>query len=251
MRLFTESGLNGLFRMSHAMVAFMWMGLLWFFNFVQVPAFAEMDPAARNNAFDKLSWRALWWFRHSAWLTVATGILVFGVDGVDGMLYDGDFMKTSGGMVLTAAILFALIMLYNVWMVIWPNQQVVIANARTVQGGGEANPDAPAAARKAAMASRQNLIFSMFVVPAMIGGGAAGVFFGGFDTFNDGGLRVLYWLVILAIAAGMELNALGIVGGTAPGGTNIVYDTHKNALHTGLGITVFVWLFFEIIFGKI
>ena len=52
-------------------------------------------------------------------------------------------------------------MLYNVWMVIWPNQQIVIANARKVQGGGEADPNAPAAARAGAMASRQNTIFSL------------------------------------------------------------------------------------------
>jgi uncharacterized membrane protein len=249
MRLFTEAGLNGAFRIFHAMAAFMWMGMLWFFNFVQVPAYAEMEAPARNNAFDKLTWRALWWFRHGAWVTVATGLLIIAIDGADGMLYDGDYFKSVFGMVLAAAILFALIMLYNVWMVIWPNQQIVIANARAVQAGGEANPEAPVAARKAAMASRQNLIFSMFVVPAMIGGGSGGVFFGGFEA-PGGGVRILFWLIILVGAGLMEANALGVIGGREPGGTNVIYDTHKNALHTGLGIFAFVWLFMEIFVGK-
>lgn len=249
MRFFTEAGLNGALRIAHAMAAVMWMGLLWFFNIIQVPAYAEMDPAARNNAFDKLTWRALFWFRHAALATLGTGILVIGIDGFDGMLYDGDYFKSPGGMVLAAAILFAFIMAYNVWMVIWPNQQIVIANARNVAAGGEADPSAPAAARKAAMASRQNVIFSMFVIPAMIGGGSAGVFFNGFDL-PGGGVRILFWLIILAVAVLMEANALGAIGGREPGGTNVIYDTHTNAIYTGLALLGVIWLFFEFIVGS-
>ncbi len=62
-----------------------------------------------------------------------------------------------------------IVMAANVWMVIWPNQQIVIGNARNVQAGGEANPDAPAAARRGAMASRQNTIFSLPVLVFMVG----------------------------------------------------------------------------------
>ena len=79
MYLFTKAGFWGAFRYIHVLSAVMWMGLLWFFNFVQTPAYAEMDPAARNNAFDKLTWRALWWFRWAAVATVAFGILIIGV----------------------------------------------------------------------------------------------------------------------------------------------------------------------------
>ncbi len=60
-------------------------------------------------------------------------------------------------------------MLYNVWMVIWPNQQIVIANVRAVAAGGDANPDAAASVRKGAMASRQNTIFSFTVLWFMLG----------------------------------------------------------------------------------
>ena len=97
MWLFDDVGLSNAFRISHVIVGVMWMGLLWFFNFVQVPSFAEMDAAARNNALDKLTWRALWWFRWAA-------------DGdrrvrapdhrfaLAGHVQDGDFWKTTAGM---------------------------------------------------------------------------------------------------------------------------------------------------------
>ena len=79
MWLFDQNGFDNALRISHVIVAVMWMGLLWFFNFVQVPAYAEMDAAARNNALDKLTWRALWWFRWAAAATVVFGILIIAV----------------------------------------------------------------------------------------------------------------------------------------------------------------------------
>src|SRR3954447_14897244 len=128
MFLFTRAGFWGAFRYLHVMSAVTWMGLLWFFNFIQTPAYAEMDAGARNNAFDKLTWRALWWFRWAAIATLVTGIFELGIGGFsDGDNYH-DFFKTGPGMMLLAAILFAFIMAYNVWMVIWPAQQIVIAN---------------------------------------------------------------------------------------------------------------------------
>src|SRR6478609_9374176 len=81
MEIFHRYGLWGGMRIAHVMFAVMWMGLLWFFNFVQTPAYAEMEPTARNNAFDKLTWRALWWFRYAAMMTVASGILILLIGG--------------------------------------------------------------------------------------------------------------------------------------------------------------------------
>src|SRR5436305_13398216 len=131
MFLFTKQGIWGAFRYIHVLSAVMWMGLLWFFNLVQTPAFAQMEPGARNNAFDKLTWRALWWFRYAALATLGTGILVlliggFGDGDAYGKFLGHNFFGTPQGMMLAAAILFAFIMAYNVWMVIWPAQQVVI-----------------------------------------------------------------------------------------------------------------------------
>ena len=151
-------------RWLHVVVGIMWIGLLYYFNFVQVPAFAEMDPAARNNAMDKLAWRALWWFRWAAVATVITGllILIFQQEGTKAQLVSGDYWKSISGMSITTGILLALIMFVNVWGVIWRKQQIVIGNARNVQAGGEADPAAPAAARLGAhgIAAEHDLLAS-------------------------------------------------------------------------------------------
>ena len=159
-------------RWAHVVVGIMWIGLLYYFNFVQVPAFAEMEAAARNNALDKLAWRALWWFRWAAAATVLTGILIlmFQTETATKMqLASGDYWKSVEGMSIATGILLGLTMFANVWGVIWRNQKIVIANARNVQAGGEADPAAAAAGRKAAMASRQNTIFSFTLLMFMVG----------------------------------------------------------------------------------
>ncbi len=145
-------------------VGITWIGLLYYFNFVQVPAFAEMEAAARNNAIDKLASRALWWFRWAAAATLATGILILLFQHGNGAKIPSSSTVTTGsprrGCRISTGILLAVTMFFNVWLVIWPNQKKVIANARNVQAGGEADPAAAAAGRKAALASRMNTIFS-------------------------------------------------------------------------------------------
>src|SRR5450432_3836866 len=248
MEIFSRFGAQGVFQIAHVIVAVMWMGLLWFFNFVQTPAYAEMEPGARNNAFDKLTWRALWWFRFAAMMTVASGLLILLITGFGNSGYGSDFWKSPPGAGLAAAILLALIMLYNVLGVIWPNQQIVIANARNVQAGGEANPAAPAAARAGAMASRQNTIFSFSVFLFMVGTEHFFNDFGHFKGQPAAGIRVLFYIVLLAIAVVMEMNALGKIGGTAAGGYNVIYDTHQYAIYTAVGLMLFFYLFFEVFF---
>jgi uncharacterized membrane protein len=242
MEIFKSDGLWGAFRMAHVIVAVMWMGLLWFFNFVQTPAYAEMDPAARNNAFDKLTWRALWWFRWAAAATVAFGILIIAIKP---KIYDGDYWQSSAGVTLLIGIIFGLIMLYNVWMVIWPNQQIVIANARNVQAGGEADPNAAAAARAGAMASRQNTIFSLPLLVFMVG---ASHFYSysHFDFEPDTAMWLIYLLVGLAVAIILEANALGKVSGRGSTGLNVIYETHQNAMYTGFALIVGFYLLAEI-----
>ena len=236
-------------RWLHVVVGITWIGLLYYFNFVQVPAFAEMDPAARNNAMDKIAWRALWWFRWAAVATVLTGlmILVFQqYSSNDPQLFDGDYWKSVFGMSITTGILLALIMFLNVWGVIWRKQQVVIANARNVQAGGEANPDAPAAGRLGLMASRQNAIFSLPMLLFMVG---TAHFFGGGDwkIAPSSGDRVLYYVILIVITGVFELNALGVFG-TSPGGTRWMYDSHKNALITGFVLVVVYYVVFYLLF---
>ncbi len=236
-------------RWAHVVVGIMWIGLLYYFNFVQVPAFAEMEAAARNNALDKLAWRALWWFRWAAAATVLTGILILMFQtegsGTKMQLASGDYWKSVEGMSIATGILLGLTMFANVWGVIWRNQKIVIANARNVQAGGEADPAAAAAGRKAALASRQNTIFSFTLLMFMVG---TQHFFnlGGFKQTPSSGERAGYWAVVVVIWLVLELNCLGVIGGRGPGGTNVIYDTHKAALITGLVLVVVYYAAFYI-----
>jgi uncharacterized membrane protein len=249
MEIFTKFGGSGAFRMAHVISAVMWMGLLWFFNFVQTPAFAEMDAPARNSALDKITWRALWWFRWAAAATVAFGILIIAV-AADSKThtYDGNYwFKTASGVTLLLGIIMGLVMAANVWMVIWPNQQIVIANARNLLAGGEADPNAAAAGRAGAMASRQNTIFSLPLLVFMVG--ASHFFFTSHFAF-DNSKCIVYLLIGIVVIAVLELNALGMISGRGNTGLNVIYETHKNAMYTGFGLILGFYILAEIILRR-
>ncbi|MEP6623497.1 MAG: antitermination protein NusG, partial [Acidimicrobiia bacterium] len=156
--IFSKLGFEYLSRWAHVLVGITWIGLLYYFNFVQVPAFGEMEAAARNNAVDKLASRALWWFRWAAAATVVTGLLILGFQE---NLTKMGYFKTGSGIAIATGILFGLTMFVNVWAIIWRKQKTVIANARNVQAGGEPDPAAAGAGRVALLASRQNTIYSL------------------------------------------------------------------------------------------
>jgi|tagenome__1003787_1003787.scaffolds.fasta_scaffold20701811_1 uncharacterized membrane protein len=238
--IFSRDGFAFLSRWSHVLVGITWIGLLYYFNFVQVPAFAEMEAAARNNAIDKLASRALWWFRWAAVATVVSGLLILGFQR---QLDDMDYFKSPPGMAIAVGILLALTMFVNVWGIIWRNQKTVIANARNVQAGGEADPAAAEAGRRALLASRQNTIFSLPMLVFMVGTSHFP-----YDVPNaTGGHRAIYWLIMLAVWILFELNALGVIGGLKPGGTNIMYDTHKNTLITGFVYAALVIVIYAVV----
>ena len=241
--IFSRDGFAFLSRWSHVVVGITWIGLLYYFNFVQVPAFAEMEAAARNNAIDKLASRALWWFRWAAVATVVSGLLILGFQR---QLDDMDYFKSPPGMAIAVGILLALTMFVNVWGIIWRNQKVVIANARNVQAGGEADPDAAAAGRKALLASRMNAIFSFTMLMFMVG--TAHFFANGqFKALPSGSDRGVYWAIVVVIWALLEANALGWIGGTKPGGLNAIYDTHQAALWAGAALVVVYYAVFYLV----
>src|SRR6478672_9869153 len=241
--IFSKSGFAFLSRWSHVVVGITWIGLLYYFNFVQVPAFAEMEAAARNNAIDKLASRALWWFRWAAVATVVSGLLILGFQR---QLDDMDYFKSPPGMAIAVGILLALTMFVNVWGIIWRNQKTVIANARNVQAGGEADPEAAAAGRKALMASRMNTIFSLPMLVFMVGTTHFPIT--GIPDLT-GGRRGIFWAVMLVVWILFELNALGVIGGFKPGGTNVIFDTHKNTLITGFVYAAFVIVLYALVLG--
>jgi uncharacterized membrane protein len=147
--LFSEYGVNYLFRWGHVLFGIVWIGLLYYFNFVQTEYFKEADPAHRSGAIQKLVPEALWWFRWGAAFTFLTGLyLLYVLHGA--LTYD-----------ITVGATLGTLMAINVWFIIWPNQKIVIASATQVAEGGEALPEAAAAAPKAALASRTNTLFSI------------------------------------------------------------------------------------------
>lgn len=147
--LFTEYGLQYLFRWLHVLFGITWIGLLYYFNFVQTEYFKEADPDHRSGAIQKLVPRALWWFRWGAMFTFLTGVVLLG------------FIHRTISYDITVGATLGILMFLNVWLIIWPNQKIVIASATQVAEGGEALPEAAAAAPKAALASRTNTLFSM------------------------------------------------------------------------------------------
>lgn len=243
--IFENFGLNFLARWAHVLMGITWIGLLYYFNFVQVPAFAALDAGARNQAVDKLASRALWWFRWSALATFLFGLLIGFIpegESGDGIFLTDGFFKTGRGIAIATGMLLGITMFLNVWGVIWRKQKIVIANARNVLAGGEADPAAADAGRASGLASRQNTIFSFAMLFFMIGGFH---FFGAYDTADN---RAIYWIATLIIWGVLELNCLGIIGGKGENITNWIYADHKRAIGTGLVLVVVWYALWEIIF---
>jgi uncharacterized membrane protein len=222
MALFSNAGIQLLLRWTHFLSGITWIGLLYYFNFVQGPFFAEADASTRSVATQKLVPRALWWFRWSAALTFLSGLVILG-------LRRASWSDPWGLTILTGAA-FGIVMLANVWRVIWPKQQIVIASAVAAAGGGQANPAAPAAARRAFLASRTNVVFSF---PMLFFMGSASHF-----TLPAAGNRGLWAVLLLAIIGLIEINAL--VGTTGP--TKKPLETVRSVIVTGLVTAIVVYL---------
>src|SRR6185295_1151190 len=120
-----RAGLAFTSRWLHILVGITWIGLLYYFNLVQVPAFAAMSAGSRTEAIEILAKRALWWFRWAAVATVLTGLMIMGFTKD----YFDNFGKSPNGLSISTGVLIALIMFVNVWGIIWRNQKIVIASA--------------------------------------------------------------------------------------------------------------------------
>ena len=239
--LFQRFGIAAGLRWLHVLFGIAWIGLLYYFNFVQVPSFAEMSAPARNEAITKLASRALWWFRFAALGTAIFGILISGAT----QDYYKDFFKRANGVSIFLGMIIALTMLYNVWMVIWPNQRIVIANAANVLAGGQADPAAAAAGRRAFLASRQNVMFSVPMLWFMVG---TSHFYTAFSDPGAGSVW-LFLIVALIIVGVLEANALGFIGGTAASPVKQPYESVASVIISGFVLWAILWILTEIIFG--
>jgi uncharacterized membrane protein len=204
MSLLSNAGVEFLLRWLHFLAGITWIGLLYYFNFVQGPFFAEADAATKSAATQKLVPRALWWFRWSALVTFLSGALIIGKRIGESPAGSGAWSSPWAVAILTGA-LFGTLMLFNVWRVIWPKQKIVIASAVAAATGGQANPAAAAAGRRAFLASRTNVVFS---IPMLFFMGAATHMPPNPITNLTG-----YWVGVLIVAAVVEINALTATSG--------------------------------------
>ena len=211
-------------RVGHILSGITWIGLLYFFNFVQVPAYAQLSDGARSEALRNVTWRALWWFRYAALLTFLWGLSIIAVYGEDMDL----FFEGQHGVAILTGMLFGVTMLVNVWGIIWRNQKIVIGSARAVAEGGQADPNAAAAAKKAARASRANTFFSIPMLWYMVFAAHGGSWFD-----ERIGSTVLYWIIVLVMWAFVELSALGQVGGYDNVFNKTVFDDHRRTIVYG------------------
>ncbi len=248
-----DTGLPVLLRALHVLAGVTWIGLLYYFNVVQVPSFAAYgeEGKARNISIDKLARRALWWFRWASVVTLGFGLLIVGVPNEAGESYMKDFMSGNGvnslpkNAAIFVGMVLGILMAANVWMVIWKNQKVVLANAANVLAGGEADAGAPAAGRRALLASRQNFIFSFSMLWFMVG--AAHLYEKSAFDVVESSRAWTFVIICLVISAILELNCLGKLGGTAA--TNKLlwpYESHKNAMITGGVLFVVLYVLSEI-----
>ena len=175
--------LDVLFRYAHIVFGVTWIGLLYYFNFVQTEYIKEADDAGKADVMAKLAPRALWWFRWAAMFTFLTGVVL--------LWWVASQERYNLGISLGA--LMGTLMMLNVWLIIWPNQKVMI---------GLAEGDKAVAGPKAALASRTNTLLSLpmlyFMVASVHGLAASG----GTETSTPA------LIIGLVIIAAIEANAI-------------------------------------------
>ena len=160
----TQAWMAFFFRWLHVVSGVMWIGLLWYFNFVQIPNMAKIPDEHKPAISKVIAPAALFWFRWSALATVVTGLVVATLQSY----LHAALRLQIGYAAIGIGMWLALIMAFNVWFIIWPNQQKAL-------GIVAAEPEAKAAAARLAMlTSRTNTMLSipmLFMMVAQSHGG--------------------------------------------------------------------------------
>jgi uncharacterized membrane protein len=196
------------FRWFHVLAGIVWIGMLYYFNFVQTEYFKEAEASAKADAMQKLAPRALKWFRYGALVTFLTGV---------GLLhYVGSFSNPVASALINMGALAGTFMFLNVWLVIWPKQKIVL---------GMKEGDGPAAAAKAGLASRTNTLLSGPMLLGMLGSKHLPQIM---PDLSMNGLLAACGLIVL-----LELNALfGRMGPMA----SVV-----GVVHLSIALTAVIW----------
>ena len=150
-------------RYIHVVVGIMWIGLLWYFNFVQIPNMAKIPDEQKPAIGKVIAPAALFYFRWGAAFTILSGFILAGLNGY---LHDAMTLSIGSGIPKHTAIgigmWLGVIMAFNVWFVIWPNQKRAL-------GIVECEPDLKAKSARAAMLfSRTNTLLSLPMLLSMV-----------------------------------------------------------------------------------
>ena len=186
-------------RWFHFIFGIVWIGLLYFFNFVNGPFAKTMDANTKKLVVPQLMPRALWWFRWGAMITFITGWLYITgklhLNGA-GLTGEGGLLTSVWGQWISLGSLMGTIMWFNVWFVIWPAQKKLITWTKK----GEAPPEMAGLTKRAFLASRINTYLS---VPLLFCMGAASH------------LPVFNWVIVLIMAAASTALVWHLVGKVA------------------------------------
>jgi uncharacterized membrane protein len=153
-----------LWRWAHVLSGVMWIGILWYFNFVQIPNMGKIPDDQKPAISKVIAPAALFWFRWAAMATIVTGLVVAHLNGyiVEALSlgFAGD--ATTGHRMIGTGMWFGIIMWFNVWFIIWPNQKKALG---IVDVGDD---EKAAAARTAMLFSRTNTLLSFPMLFAMV-----------------------------------------------------------------------------------
>ena len=150
-------------RWFHVLSGVMWIGLLWYLNFVQVPTMPKIPDELKPAIGKHIAPAVLFWFRWSAASTVVFGLVLAYMQGTLGTwLAIGLSDANTTSALIGIAMWFGLIMAFNVWFVIWPNQKVALG---IIDAAAE---DKPKSARKAMLFSRTNTLLSIPMLYGMV-----------------------------------------------------------------------------------
>ena len=161
--IFDQYFFSWLFRYLHVLAGIMWIGLLWYFNFVQIPNMPKIPDEQKPAIGKVIAPAALWYFRWGAMFTLISGLILAHLNGyLISALQLGIFSDSSRDTAIGIGMWLAIVMWFNVWFVIWPNQKRAL-------GIVEADADSKAqSAKRAMLFSRTNTLLSLPMLFAMV-----------------------------------------------------------------------------------
>ncbi len=183
------NGWFGLLRWTHFLAGITWIGLLYYFNFVQVPFLAKASNETKKDVTLNLLPSALWWFRWAAMVTFVAGLIMLCINHT---IFGGIYWSSSRGIYILIGSILGSLMWFNVWFVIWPNQKLIIASV-----ANKNSQDVSKNRRTAFLASRLNTLYS---IPMLFFMGASPH---GPWVFYQGSLTGVYSILVIGVVVGL------------------------------------------------